>query len=442
MRTSSKKEKPLLSCRKLRTSYQRTAVLHNIDVDFYPGQFVALLGKNGAGKTTLLSSLAGLIPATAEQLEICGLNPFKAPRSDIARHVSFVPQEHEEMFPFSVLDVVAMGRTPYLGPFGSPSDADFTLCNQILEELHLSHLATRKYPTLSGGEKQMVLLARALVQTRTMVFLDEPTNHLDYKNRYSILAVLKQQCVKNNACIVACLHDPNHARIFADQVIMIDKGRILAQGTTREVLTGEMLSRLYGLAVASPNTIFEPCFSQAVFSENVLLLVGASGQGKTTILERIVAGNDSLTIDGILCPGTWKNNRRSSSTARRISTGEEVPFASRDSENGCFKFHQAGQLLAEEALQAEQHHSTDCVIIDEIGPLEMDDGGYAPFIPALLSLQNTRHIWAVRPSLVEHVCNKWFLVQPVVVSVNEEDAIPRIQEFLDRKQPASKKVTS
>lgn len=433
MSTPIEKDAPLLSCRKLTASYQKTAVLHEISVDFHRGQFIALLGKNGAGKTTLLSSLTGLLPASASHLEICGCNPLTASRAEIARHVSFVPQEHEEMFPFSVLDVVVMGRTPYLGPFGSPDEADFMLCRQILEELHLSHLINRKYPTLSGGEKQMVLLARALVQTRTMVFLDEPTNHLDYKNRYSILAILKQQCLKNDSCIVACLHDPNHARIFADRIIMLDNGRILTQGNTADVLTGEMLSRLYGLPVAAPNAIFEPCFSQPAFTSNVLLLVGASGQGKTTTLERLIAANSSRRLDGIVCPGTWKNNRRFSSTARRIATGEEAPFASRTAENTPFLFHREGAALAEEALRAEQHHATECIIIDEIGPLEMDGGGHAPSLPALLSLNNTKHIWAVRPSLVDQVCNKWFLTQPVVVAVSEEGAFARIQKFLDNK---------
>ncbi|PIE56379.1 MAG: ABC transporter [Desulfobulbus propionicus] len=434
MSTSREEETPLLSCRDLKVNYQKTAILHGISLDFYKGHFIALLGKNGAGKTTLLSSLMGLLPSTAAKLEICGLNPLTASRADIARRVSFVPQEHEEMFPFSVLDVVVMGRTAYLGPFGSPREADFILCRQVLEELHLTHLTTRTYPTLSGGEKQMVLLARALVQTRTMVFLDEPTNHLDYKNRYTILAILKQQCLNNDSCIVACLHDPNHARIFADQVIMIDNGRVLAQGATTEVLTGAMISRLYGLAVASPNTSFEPCFSQSLFAGKVLLLVGASGAGKTTTLERLIKTTNSLKIDGIVCPGTWKNNRRFSSTARRIATGEEAPFASRSTDNEAspFIFHDEGKTLAEKALQAEQHYTTDCLIIDEIGPLEMDDGGFAPYLPALLSLKNTKHIWAVRPSLVDHVCSKWLLVEPVQVAVDEEGALAKMQKFLDQ----------
>lgn len=430
---STTPEQALLECRNLNTRYREVQVLHDINLRFQPGEFTALLGKNGAGKTTLLSSLLGIVPSTFQHLAIGGLNPLQANRAEIARQVSYVSQDHDDMFPFSVLEVVVMGRTARLGPFGAPSRADFEDSRKILEELHITHLAKRVYTTLSGGEKQLVLLARALVQTRVMVFLDEPTNHLDYKNRYRILASLKQQCQNNRTCVVACLHDPSHAMLFADQVILLEKGRIIAQGPSRDVMTGERISRLYGLPVHIKGNSVEPSFSRPSFAAKVLLLVGSSGAGKTTVLQQAVhKSQSSKKIDGILCPGTWKNDKRYSSTAVRIATGEQAPFTRRKEKNGDgpFIFFPEGARLAETALAAEHHTDTDCIIIDEVGPKELKDEGFAPLLAPLLSLEHPKHIWAVRPSIVEHVCSKWLLVDPVIVDAAEENAIQKIQDFI------------
>lgn len=426
-------DQPLLECRRLNTRYREIQVLHDINLQFHPGEFTALLGKNGAGKTTLLSSLLGIVPSTFQHLTIGGLNPLETNRAEIARQVSYVSQDHDDMFPFSVLEVVVMGRTARLGPFGAPSREDFEDSRKILEELHILHLADRIYTTLSGGEKQLVLLARALVQTRTMVFLDEPTNHLDYKNRYRILASLKHQCQSHRTCVVACLHDPNHATLFADRVILLEKGRIIGKGPTREVMTGERISRLYGLPVHIEGNSVEPSFSRPSFSAKVLLLTGTSGAGKTTSLQQAVQKiQGRKKIDGILCPGTWKNGRRFSATAMRIATGEEAPFIRRKNENGDgpFIFFPEGARLADAALKAGQHTDTDCIIIDEIGPRELKDGGFAPFLAPLLSMEHLKHVWAVRPSIVEHICSKWLLVDPVIVEVTEDNAVQKIENFI------------
>lgn len=425
----------VLACRGLNFSYQQSRVLSDISLTFRKGEFIALLGKNGAGKSTLLSCLLGILPSTSEQLEIDGSNPLTVSRSEIAKKVSFVPQEHDDMFPFSVLDVVVMGRTAFLGPFSTPGETDFIYAKKVLAEFYISHLEKRVYNTLSGGEKQLVLLARALVQTRTMVFLDEPTNHLDYKNRFQILSNLKRQCEENNSCVVACLHDPNYAIFFADKVILINKGRVVTEGKTAEVMTGEAISRLYGLAVSRINQTVEPCFSQPVYAGRVLLLVGASGTGKTTTLQKILSAHPHKKFAGIICPGTWKHNRRNSSTVTNIASGKSTLFARRESNSDSpFTFFKKGQELADEALLAENLHQADCIIVDEVGPLELQDGGHAQHLPPLLSLSQPKHIWAVRPSIVGHVCSKWMLVDPVIIDVSEPNATELIHIFLDSKR--------
>ena len=428
---------PIIRLFNVSKRYGAKLALNDVSLDIEPGEFILVSGPSGAGKSTLLSCLLGILPSTSEQLEMSGSNPLNSSRSEIARKVSFVPQEHDDMFPFSVLDVVVMGRTAFLGPFSAPGETDFIYAQKVMAELYITHLEKRVYNTLSGGEKQLVLLARALVQTRTMVFLDEPTNHLDYKNRFQILANLKKQCVENNSCVVACLHDPNYANIFADRVILINKGRVVTEGKTAEVMTGEAISRLYGLAVNRINQTMEPCFSQPAYAGKVLLLVGVSGSGKTTTLQKILATHPHTNFAGIICPGTWKDNRRHSATVTNIASGKSTLFAKREGHSDSpFTFYDKGQALADEALFAENLHQADCIIVDEVGPLELRDGGHAPHLPPLLSLSQPKHIWVVRPSIVDHVCNKWMLTGPVIVDVTDPKAADLIGEFLmlDSKQ--------
>ncbi|CAG37707.1 related to iron (III) ABC transporter, ATP-binding protein [Desulfotalea psychrophila LSv54] len=429
----------LLDCQNLSFSYGDKAILSGVSLQFEGGCFVALLGKNGAGKSTLLRCLCGLDSSESDHLSLKGVDLVKMKRAEIARHISFVPQEHDEMFPFSVLDVVVMGRTVFLGVFGRPKQFDYDYASQTLEELGCLYLAERVYTTLSGGEKQLVLLARALVQTREIIFLDEPTNHLDYKNRYHMLLTLKNLCQKHGTCVVACLHDPNHALLFADEVIMLEDGKVMCQGKTAEVVTGKAISRLYGIASSHSSSqglsTVQPCFSQPAFAGRVLLLVGTSGDGKTTILQRLVAQNRSRRMAGVLCPGSWKDGKRYSSEIVDIQSGESTLFAQRERsagpDLGSFVFYDEGQALARRALDFSEEDQQECILIDEVGPLELHGGGYAPSIPPLLALTGVRHIWAVRPTIVEQVKSRWMLVEPIIVNASDDGALAQLQKFLE-----------
>lgn len=427
-------ENMLLTCRGLSFSYQKDKILDGIDLDFEKGEFIALLGRNGAGKSTLLSCLSGLYSAEYKSLELGDIRLQDAGRREIAKRISFVPQEHEDIFPYTVAEVVVMGRTVFLGTFGAPQAIDFEKTDEVLQELHISHLKERIYTTLSGGEKQLVLLARALVQSRNLIFLDEPTNHLDYKNRYHMLATLKKLRDKDESCIVACLHDPNHALLFADKVLLLEQGKIVAQGPTKEVLTAEAVSRLYGIATIKEKSAhmecIHPSFIHSSFASKVLLLVGASGEGKTSLLQKCIESQPRTSFGGIINPGTWKNNRRHSSTAHCLTTGEKTLFCKRPQDDAPFTFYPEGMELAERALSVACNRNNECIVVDEVGPLELNGKGYAPHLPSLLSLETPKHIWAVRPSIVEQVCNKWMLVDPVIVSVTDTDALRKVQQFI------------
>ncbi len=427
----------LISCRNLNFSFADTRVLNKVSLDFYPGEFVALLGRNGAGKSTLLSCLCGLLPSRSDWLTVDGLDLSNAGPREIARRLSYVPQEHEEMFPFSVLDVVVMGRTVFLGSFGAPGKKEGEMALKVLGELGISDLAHRVYTSLSGGEKQLVLLARALVQTRKIVFLDEPTNHLDYKNRYLMLSQLKRLSRDDGSCVVACLHDPNHALLFADRVILLHQGEILDEGSTRGVLSGDAVSRLYGIAAwqnkgSEPQSIF-PAFVHPGFKGRVLLLTGHSGEGKTTMLRQIVEENMEAGFGGLVCPGTFKNGRRYSSHVHCLSTGASAPFAERADTHGGFIFFDEGRALSDRALESARNQNKNCVIVDEVGPLELRGQGHAPLLAPLLSLETPRHIWAVRPDVLDAVCHRWMLADPVIVNVSKPDALQRIHDFLNQK---------
>jgi iron complex transport system ATP-binding protein len=432
-------KKTVLSCKNLSFSYQKKKILKSISLDFHSREFVGLLGRNGAGKSTLLSCLCGLLPSDFEHLTIENFNLARLGRKGIARILSFVPQEHEDMFPFSVLDVVVMGRTVFLGSFGAPGKKDIKQAKEVLAELHISDLAHRVYTSLSGGEKQMVLLARALVQTRKIIFLDEPTNHLDYKNRYHMLAQLKGLRRDHGSCIVACLHDPNHALLFADRVILLHEGRILLEGKTREVLSCDAVSRLYGIAIRKDKDggleNILPAFVHPAFKSRVLLLVGHSGEGKTTILQQAVTKKKGIRFGGVVCPGNFRNGQRYSSEIKCLHTGKSALFAKRTDTLGSspFVFYSDGQDLADKALDADRNRETDCVVVDEVGPLELKGQGLAPLLAPLLSLEKPRHIWAVRPNIVNEVCRRWMLVDPVIVRVSELNALSRIHDFLINK---------
>mgnify|MGYP000457019023 CR=1 FL=1 len=234
-----------LVCRNLHFSYNGNAILRDVDLDVENGEFCVLLGRNGSGKTTLIYCLAGLLRLQAGSVSIDGLDLTEASRKEIAQRVSLVPQEHADIFPFRVLDVVVMGRTATLGFSQRPGPADYQAAREVLAELEAEALAERNFNRISGGERRIALLARAILQAEGTLFLDEPTNHLDFNNKYRLLAKIKRLCSEKGTRVVASLHDPNLAAQFADTVVMLSGGRVIARGDVHTVMTAETVSRLY-----------------------------------------------------------------------------------------------------------------------------------------------------------------------------------------------------
>jgi iron complex transport system ATP-binding protein len=237
----------ILECCSLGFKYGKTQILRDISFDVEPGLFYAILGKNGSGKTTLLHCLNGILKPAEGCVEIEGRNLAALSRKEIARHISLVPQEHMDVFPFKVLDVVVMGRAPFLGMTATPKEEDYRLAMEALEMLGCEKLVNCNFNRISGGERQMTLLATALVQTSKLMLLDEPTNHLDFNNQYRLLSQIKGLCRTRKTSVIATMHDPNMAMLFADRVIMVKNGRIVAKGSAKETMTTTNIDTLYGI---------------------------------------------------------------------------------------------------------------------------------------------------------------------------------------------------
>lgn len=250
----------ILSLRDVCIGYGAKQVGEGIHLDLHVGQIVCLLGPNGSGKSTLFKSLLGLIPLLGGQVVLQDKNLSVWSRSELAQVLGYVPQASEGMFAFKVIDMVLMGRSAYIGRFGMPSAYDRQLAHQTLAQLGIATLADRAYTQLSGGEKQLVLLARALVQQPKVLILDEPTASLDFGNQIRVLKqikALKQQ----GLAVFLCTHQPEHARQVADHVILLKKGKVVARGPTEQSLHVAALADLYELSVTEveqhlTNTIF------------------------------------------------------------------------------------------------------------------------------------------------------------------------------------------
>jgi len=253
--------------RDLHFAYDGKPVLTAVDLEVGEGEFCVLLGRNGSGKTTLIYCLAGLLSPQHGSVTIDGLDMSRATRNDIARRVSLVPQEHADIFPFRVLDVVVMGRTATFRFAQRPGPEDYRAALRVLVELEAEALAERNFNRISGGERRIALLARAMLQAEGTLLLDEPTNHLDFNNQHRLLDKIKRLCREKGTSVVASLHDPNLAARFADRVVMLADGRVLAGGTVDRVMTASMATRLYQTPVRRIEThdgerLFVPCLSE------------------------------------------------------------------------------------------------------------------------------------------------------------------------------------
>jgi len=240
---------PILSLTDLCFGYEPHAqVLRGVSLDILPGTITAILGPNGAGKTTLLRLILGLLKPQHGTIYLEGRPQKTFSRREMSRLMGLVPQSEYIPFDFSVLEFVLLGRAPYLGPLDMPREQDRAIALEALRAIGLEHLRDRATPSLSGGERQLAMMARALAQQPRLLLLDEPTSHLDLSNRDRVLNVLRAQA-REGVTVIFTTHDPNLAATIADYVILMRRGTLLAAGTLETTLTAENLTATYGIPV-------------------------------------------------------------------------------------------------------------------------------------------------------------------------------------------------
>jgi iron complex transport system ATP-binding protein len=237
-----------LEARGLSFGYEGTPVGEGVDLGLAGGEIVCLLGPNGGGKTTLFRTLLGVLPPIAGEVWVAGRPLASWSRRERARLLGWVPQAHAGLFAFTVEDVVLMGRTARRGRFAAPSRRDHDAARSALERLGIGRLAARVYTQVSGGERQLTLIARALAQEAGVLILDEPTASLDFGNQTKVLAEVRR-LAQRGAGIILSTHDPDHAFAIASRVMLMQDGRLVASGTPADVLTAERLREVYGVPV-------------------------------------------------------------------------------------------------------------------------------------------------------------------------------------------------
>lgn len=223
-------------------------ILNDLSLSVEKSSITAILGPNGTGKTTLLHTILGLLAPQSGEIWIAGKNISAYKRSELSQVMSLVPQSEVVPFNFKVIEYVLLGRTPQLGFLDMPSEHDIELVRETLQMLEIHHLEQRPVTELSGGEQQMVVLARALVQEPQVLLLDEPTSHLDLSNKGRLLKIL-QTLAQHSVTIVFSTHDPDAASMIADHVILLKAGAVLDTGLISDVLTSEKLTQTYGTEV-------------------------------------------------------------------------------------------------------------------------------------------------------------------------------------------------
>lgn len=227
--------------------YGRGFTLTDASVVITPGSVTGLLGPNGCGKTTLLKLLCGVLRPQAGRVMLGDRLITSMARREVARHVAVVPQETHPAFEYTVLEMVLMGRHPHLSTFQLEGPADLAIADEALAATGTRHLAARSYMTLSGGEKQRVVIASALTQATDILLLDEPTASLDIGYQLEIASLLARLNAERKMTMVLATHDLNLAASLCERLIVMREGRLLAAGTTQAVLTGETVRRLYGV---------------------------------------------------------------------------------------------------------------------------------------------------------------------------------------------------
>ena len=242
----------MIDIKELDFSYDKDKILNNINYKVKKGKFLSILGPNGSGKSTLLKNIAGLLDSDNGDINILDKNIKEYEKKELAKIQAYVSQRDEISFQISVSDTVLLGRRAYIN--WSYDKKDYKICENLMEFLEIDHYALKKLNEISGGERQRVMIARALAQQSEVLLLDEPTSALDIKHQLYVMDLLRFLCDEICYTIIIVMHDLNLAYNYSDEIILLKDGNIFASGSKDDVLTIENIKDVYQVDAEKINT--------------------------------------------------------------------------------------------------------------------------------------------------------------------------------------------
>ncbi len=226
----------------------KESVFEDVTLSLDNGDVLCILGPNGTGKSTLIKCMNGLLKLSCGDILLDDQNIYSMNKTDLAKIIGYIPQSHSSTFAFSVFDVVLMGRAPHLSLTSVPGEKDYQIAKEALKSLGILHLKDKAYTEISGGERQLVLIARVLAQQPKILLLDEPTSHLDFGNQIRTLEVINKLS-KDGLSVIMTSHFPDHAFLSSNKVAIMNRGTITEMGTPEEVVTEDNMRLAYGIDV-------------------------------------------------------------------------------------------------------------------------------------------------------------------------------------------------
>ena len=229
-------------------SYGERQILKSISFGAEYGEFLSVLGPNGVGKSTLFRCMLKLLTPSKGTTQIDGVSIEGMSPEELAKKIAYIPQSHSPVFNFTVADMVLMGTTAQTGRFSSPGRKEEKMAEDAMERLGITHLKDRGYGNISGGERQLVLIARAIAQQAKVLVMDEPSANLDFGNKIRVMKTVKK-LTRDGYTVIQSTHDPDQAFLYSDKILALHDGQVLAWGTTKEIMNSSLISKLYGVDV-------------------------------------------------------------------------------------------------------------------------------------------------------------------------------------------------
>jgi iron complex transport system ATP-binding protein len=330
--------------------YGPEPALREVSLCVSAGEVVGLVGPNGSGKTTIVRVASRALRPTAGSVAIAGRDPYGMPSREAARLVAVVPQEVQAAFSYSVLEMVLMGRTPYLSAWGGGRPEDWSRAREAMASTQIQHLADRPVDELSGGERQRVILAQALAQDAPVLLLDEPTTHLDLRHVVDLLDVVRLFAAPGGKAVLAIVHDLNLAAATCDRLLVLHRGRVAAEGAPEEVVTSELLRAVWALdaevvadhATGRPSVRLGPAAAIGPSLGRRAHVVGGAGRG-APLLRRLAEAGFDVSV------GVLHGSDTDAAVAERLNLVRVSvpPFSTIDEESaeGCRSLMLAADLL-------------------------------------------------------------------------------------------------